>query len=93
MTRLWKTLLAAVGPDGRPVVGPDGKPLLAAVGPDGQPVPVAVGPDGKPLLGQEPPVDRAAAVAPAPAGVRRAGPTAELGGKTAAGQRLHIAPR
>jgi hypothetical protein len=52
-----------------------------------------VGPDGKPLLGQEPPVDRAAAVAPAPAGVRRAGPTAELGGKTAAGQRLHIAPR
>jgi hypothetical protein len=51
------------------------------------------GPDGKPLLGEEPAPREVAEAAPPPAAARRAGADAELGGKTAAGQRLSIAPR
>ena len=49
-----------------------------------------LGPDGKPLLGVEQPVT---ADREAPAAARRKVPDADLGGKTAAGERVSITPR
>jgi hypothetical protein len=52
----------------------------------------ALGPDGRPLLGEEAARPRREAAAPRPAGGPD-GTASTLGGKTAAAQRRHIAPR